>query len=244
MIHACIVSHAGQVPGERFIVVDAKTSITSYLDAVEAVDDIERELHLDRHARQLRQHMKLLSAKSYWDGLTVTPDFVAMFVPGENFFAAAMERDSRLFEDAINSRVLLVTPTTLIALAKAVAFGWRQEKVAENAAMVADLGRDLYKRLSTMGYKIVSMGRSLGSSVGSYNEFIGSLEGSVMPQARRFKELQVEGTAKPLPELKLIDRHSRCSCRSRFSCGRGCGTVFGSVAALASRKRPIEPAAN
>jgi len=153
--------------------------------------------------------MKLLSAKSYWDGLTVTPDFVAMFVPGENFFAAAMERDSHLFEDAINSRVLLVTPTTLIALAKAVAFGWRQEKVAENAAMVADLGRDLYKRLSTMGDKIVSMGRSLGSSVGSYNEFIGSLEGSVMPQARRFNELQVEGTAKPLPELKLIETDIR-----------------------------------
>jgi hypothetical protein len=120
-----------------------------------------------------------------------------------------MERDSRLFEDAIASRVLMVTPTTLIALAKAVAFGWRQEQVAENAAMIADLGRDLYKRLSTMGDKIVSMGDSLGSSVGSYNDFIGSLEGSVMPQARRFTELQVEGTAKPLPALKLIETDIR-----------------------------------
>lgn len=198
-----------RMPGGRFIVVDAKTSITAYLDAIEAVDDVERELHLDRHAKQLRTHMKLLSAKSYWDGLAVTPDFVAMFVPGENFFAAAMERDSDLFADAIKARVLIVTPTTLIALAKAVAFGWRQEKVAENAAMVADLGRDLYKRLATMGDKLVSMGTSLGSSVKHYNDFVGSLEGSVMPQARRFNELQVEGTAKPLPGLKLVETDVR-----------------------------------
>src|SRR5258708_10044610 len=107
--------------------------------------------------------MRRLSARSYWDGLTVRPDFVGMFVPGENFFAAAMERDPHLFEDAIKGRVLLVTPTTLIALAKAVAFGWRQGKVSENAAMVADLGRHLYTRLSTMGHKILSIGQSLAS---------------------------------------------------------------------------------
>jgi DNA recombination protein RmuC len=198
-----------RLPGQRFIVVDAKTSTSAYMDAVDAVDDVQREAHLALHAKQLRTHMKLLSAKLYWDGLTVTPDFVAMFVAGDNFFSAALERDPELFADAVAGRVLIVTPTTLIALAKAVAFGWRQERVAENAAKVAELGRDLYKRLATMGDKLVSMGSSLESSVKFYNEFVGSLEGSVMPQARRFNELQVEGTAKPLPELKLIETDLR-----------------------------------
>jgi DNA recombination protein RmuC len=198
-----------RLPGERFLVVDAKTPLAAYLDAIEAIDEAQRELHLERHAQQTRTHMKQLAAKSYWDGLTVTPDFVVMFVPGENFFAAAIERDAHLFDDAIGSRVLIVTPTTLIALAKAVAFGWRQEKVAENAAIVAELGRDLYKRLAALGGHVTSMGRSVENSVKHFNALVGSLEGSVLPQARKFNELQVEGTAEPLPELGPIETDVR-----------------------------------
>jgi DNA recombination protein RmuC len=198
-----------RLPGERFLVVDAKTPLAAYLDAIEAIDEAQRELQLERHAQQTRTHMKQLAAKSYWDGLTITPDFVVMFVPGENFFAAAIERDAHLFDDAIGSRVLIVTPTTLIALAKAVAFGWRQEKVAENAAIVAELGRDLYKRLAALGGHVTSMGRSVENSVKNYNALVGSLEGSVLPQARKFNELQVEGTSEPLPELGPIETDVR-----------------------------------
>ena len=198
-----------RLPGDRRIVVDAKTSMAAYLDAIEAADDDAREAHLLRHAQQLRQHMKLLAAKRYWEALTVTPDFVVMFVPGENFFAAAMERDGQLFEDGIASRVLIVTPTTLIALAKAIAFGWRQEKVADNARKVAELGRDLYKRLATMGGHIVEVGKSLERTVKHFNGFVGSIEHSVMSQARKFHELEVEGTQDLLPELPAVDTEPR-----------------------------------
>ncbi len=198
-----------RLPGERFIVVDAKTSMAAYLDAVESVDEAEREAHLCRHAQQLRSHVKQLSSKAYWDGLTVTPDFVAMFIPGDNLFAAAMERDPQLFEDAVASRVLMVTPTTLIALAKAIAFGWRQEKIAENARVVAGLGRELYRRLSVMGAHVAAVGRGLEGAVKGYNKFVGSLESNVMPQARRFQELEVEGTGDALPELEPVEAEVR-----------------------------------
>jgi DNA recombination protein RmuC len=198
-----------RMPGDRRIVIDAKTSMAAYLDAIDATEDEIRETHLHRHSQQLRQHMKLLAAKAYWQALPFTPDFVVMFIPGDNFFSAAAERDPHLFEDAIMSRVFIVTPTTLIALAKAIAFGWRQEKVAENARHVAELGRDLYKRLSVMGSHVLDLGRGLDRTVKSYNSFVGSMEGSVMPQARKFNELQVDGTQDLLPELKLVDTETR-----------------------------------
>jgi DNA recombination protein RmuC len=198
-----------RLPGDRRIIVDAKTSMAAYLDAVEATEDHERQAHLDGHARQLRTHMKQLAAKSYWDALPFTPDFVVMFIPGENFFAAAIERDPQLFEDAIAERVLIVTPTTLIALAKAIAFGWRQEKVAENARKVAELGRDLYRRLAVMGGHVVNLGKGLDGAVKHYNSFVGSLEGRVMTQARKFNELEVEGTRESLPELKPVELEAR-----------------------------------
>lgn len=197
------------LPGNRRIVVDAKTSTTAYIEAVEATEDDERQAHLDRHARQLRTHMKQLAGKSYWDALPFTPDFVVMFIPGENFFAAAIERDPQLFEDAIAARVLIVTPTTLIALAKAIAFGWHQETIAENTRKVEELGRDLYRRLAAMGGHVVNLGKGLDSAVRYYNSFIGSLEGRVMPQARKFNELQVDGTGEPLAELKAIELETR-----------------------------------
>ena len=198
-----------RLPGERRIVVDAKTSMAAYLDAVEAVDDDTREAHLMLHARQLRTHMKLLSGKQYWDALPCTPDFVAMFIPGENFYAAAIERDPLLFENAIENKVLIVTPTTLIALAKAIAVGWRQEKIAENARHVGELGRELYKRLAVMGDHVGRLGAGLDNAVKHYNNFVGSLESRVMPQARKFTELDVDGTQVALVELKPVETQTR-----------------------------------
>ena len=198
-----------RLPGERSIVVDAKTSLSAYLDAVDAIDDVERDRHFARHAAQIRTHVKQLASKSYWDGLTVTPDFVVMFVPGDNFYAAAVERDPALFEDAAAQRVIIVTPATLIALAKAVAFGWRQEKVAENAQRVHALGRGLYRRMITMTSHIEHCGDALGTSVKHFNHFIGSLEQSVMPQVRRFNELEVEGTGTEVPVLEPIELEPR-----------------------------------
>jgi DNA recombination protein RmuC len=200
-----------RLPGDRRIVVDAKTSMAAYLDAVEAADDETREAHLIAHARQLRTHMRLLAGKAYWDALPCTPDFVAMFIPGENFYAAAIERDPQLFEHAIENKVLIVTPTTLIALAKAIAIGWRQEKVAENARHIGELGRDLYRRLATMGAHVAGVGAGLDGAVKRYNELVGSLESRVMPQARKFNELEVEGTTEPLPELKPVETQTRAS---------------------------------
>lgn len=199
-----------RVPGGGCLVVDAKTPLTAYLDATEALEDEARDAHLKRHAQQLRTHMKQLSDKRYWEALLpVTPDYVVMFIPGENFYAAAVERDAQLFEDAIAARVLVATPTTMIALAKAIAVGWRQQELSEHADKVAALGRDLYKRLATMGGHIVQVGAGLGRAVEHYNKFVGSLEGSVMPQARRFNELAVEGTHEALPELRPIEIEPR-----------------------------------
>jgi DNA recombination protein RmuC len=197
-----------RLPGGRRIVVDAKTSLSAYLDAVDATDDGERERHLTLHAAQLRAHVKGLAGKSYSD-LVPSPDFVVMFVPGDNFYAAAAERDPTLFEDAAAQGVVIVTPATLIALAKAVAYGWRQEKVAENAQRVHDLGRELYRRLGRMVEHISRCGDALGRSVQHYNQLVGSLEHSVMPQARRFTELEVEGTAAELPLLRQIEMQAR-----------------------------------
>lgn len=198
-----------RLPGERRIVVDAKTSMAAYLDAVEAADDETREAHLVSHARQLRTHMKLLSGKQYWDALPCTPDFVAMFIPGENFYAAAIERDPALFQDAIESKVLIVTPTTLIALAKAIAMGWRQEKIAENARRIGELGRELYRRLATMGSHVAGVGAGLDNAVKRYNDLVGSFESRVLTQARRFTELELDGAQEPLAEPRQVETQIR-----------------------------------
>ncbi len=198
-----------RLPGGRTIVVDAKTSLSAYFDAIDEVDEEAREAFFLKHAREIRAHVKRLGAKSYWQALEATPDFVAMFIPGENFFAAAIERDPELFEDAIANRVLIVTPTTLIALAKAVAFGWRQEAMAENARHVAALGRDLYKRLATMGEHVARTGKGLESAVKAYNAMIGSFESMVLPQARRFRDLKVEGTTAEIETLAPVATEAR-----------------------------------
>ena len=198
-----------RLPGERHMIVDAKTSLAAYLDAMEAEDEESREAHLERHAQQLRAHMRILASKRYQDALDAAPDFVVMFVPGDNFYAAAIERDPTLYDDALRSNVLIVTPTVMLGLAKAVAFGWRQEKVADNAREVAKLGQDLYQRMSTMGGHIVDLGKDIARSVARYNEFVGSLESRVMPQARRFAELEVEGASRPLPEARPVETDVR-----------------------------------
>ncbi len=198
-----------RLPGERFMVVDAKTSLTAYMDAMEAENEADRDEHLARHARQLRTHMRSLAAKGYQDALDTTPDFVVMFVPGDNFYAAAIERDPSLYDDALRSNVLIVTPTVMLGLAKTVAFGWRQEKVADNAREIAELGRELYRRINTMGGHIADLGEDIAKSVKQYNAFVGSLESRVMPQARRFVELEVEATSQSLPEPRHIDTDVR-----------------------------------
>ncbi len=198
-----------RLPGGGAMVIDAKTPLSAYMEAVEAVDDREREAHLARHAQQVRAHMRQLAAKGYQNALEISPDYVVMFVPGDNFYAAAMERDPDLYMDAFKQQVVIVSPTTLLGLAKTIAFGWRQENVANNARQIADLGRELYRRLATMGEHINSLGREMGRSVKAYNAFIGSLEGKVMPQARRFSELDVEGAGSALEEVRIVDEEIR-----------------------------------
>jgi DNA recombination protein RmuC len=149
--------------------------------------------------------MTQLSAKSYWDSLEVTPDFVAMFIPGDNFFAAALERDRSLFKDAVEKRVLIVTPTTLIALLKSIAYGWRREEAHENTQKVLELGKEMHKRLATLGTHIVALGKSIDDSAGKYNSMIGSLQRQVLPWARRFTELGVESSGKEIPEIGAVE---------------------------------------
>jgi DNA recombination protein RmuC len=207
------------LPGRRHIVVDAKAPISAFLDGVEALDEATRTTAMKRHADALRQHMLSLAKKEYAQTVTAhlsaRPDFVAMYVPGENFFAAAIERNGDLFSEAIGKGVFIVTPTTLIALAKAIALGWQQEAIAENAREVADLGKELYVRLCTMGDHVAKLGKNLEISVKAYNSFVGSLEGSVMPQARKFKELRITDGSKTVELLEPIATEARDPVRGR-----------------------------
>jgi DNA recombination protein RmuC len=182
-----------RLPGGRTVVVDAKAPLSAYLEAVEATDEGRRAALLVEHARQVRDHVVALSRKSYWEELRPTPEFVVLFLPGESFFSAALEQDHDLLEAGAERRVILATPTTLISLLKAVAYGWKQENVAANATRVAELGRELHKRVSDLAGHVARMGRSLAASVDAYNAFVGSLESRVLPSARRFRELEAAG---------------------------------------------------
>lgn len=177
------------LPGGRCIVVDSKVALSGYLDAMEAADESAREAHLKKHAAELKQHVRSLSSKDYWKYVPDTADFVVLFVPGENFLAAAAERDPNLFEDAFQSKVIITTPSTMVALAKSVAYGWRQEQSAKNAQEIAELGRELYRRMAIVSDHIGKVGDAIGKSVKSYNDLVGSVESRVLPQARKFKEL-------------------------------------------------------
>jgi DNA recombination protein RmuC len=177
------------LPGGRCIVVDSKVALSGYLDAMDATDDAARETCLKKHASELRGHMKNLASKDYWKHVPDTADFVVLFVPGENFLAAAAERDPDLFDDAFAAKVIITTPSTMVALAKSVAYGWRQEDSAKNAQNIAVLGRELHSRMAILVDKISKVGESIERSVKSYNELVGSVESRVLPQARKFKEL-------------------------------------------------------
>lgn len=177
------------LPGGRCIVVDSKVALSGYLDAVEATDDATRELHLKKHVAELKSHVKNLASKEYQKHVPDTADFVVLFVPGENFLAAAAERDPNLFDDAFSQKVILTTPTTMVALAKSIAYGWRQEDSAKNTQKIAELGREMHSRMAIMVDKMAKVGDSIEKSVKSYNELVGSVESRVLPQARKFKEL-------------------------------------------------------
>lgn len=179
--------------GDKNVVVDSKVPLDAFLDLAAAEDPDEQAHHLERHARQVRQHVDGLGAKRYWRALGSSPEFVVLFLPGEAFLSAALEGDGSLIEYAANRQVVLATPTTLIALLKTVAHGWAHESLAERAQEIHELGRQLHERLSTMGGHFDRLGRSLGAAVSSYNQAIGSLEGRVLVSARRLTELGVSG---------------------------------------------------
>jgi len=194
-----------RMPGGGAFVIDAKCSLNAFLEAQDALDEPTREAAFLRHAQSVKVHMQTLSAKAYWDQFDTSPDFVAMFVPGDGFLAAALDRLPDLMTEAMDRRVILVTPTTLFALCKAVAYGWRVEDQAKGAVKTAELGRELYKRLSVMGSHAAALGKALEGAVGKYNSFVGSLESQVMTQARRFEELATDHEGKELPELGPVE---------------------------------------
>ena len=197
-----------RLPGGKQVVVDAKAPLQAYLEALEAKDEDTRQARLADHARQIRDHVAKLSAKSYWSQFDSTPEFVVLFLPGETFFSAALEQDPSLIEEGVNQQVILATPTTLIALLRAVAYGWRQETIAESAKAISELGRELYSRLGTLTDHFAKVGRSLETAVRSYNEAVGSLETRVLPSARRFKEQGISPTGE-LAALPAIERSVR-----------------------------------
>ena len=191
------------MPDARDLVIDAKTPLDAYLASLEAPTDEERQQALKRHAQQVETRVRELASKSYWTQFERSPEFAVLFLPGDQFLSAALAERPELLETALGQSVIIATPSTLIALLKAVAYGWRQSAVARNAAVIRDLGQELYRRLGTFNGHLGRMGQRLGSAVEAYNAAVGSLERQVLPQARRFSELGVTADA-PLAELEPI----------------------------------------
>ena len=198
-----------RLPGGKRIVIDAKAPLDAYLRALEAPDEAARQNLLGEHARQVRNHISQLSAKSYFERVASTPEFVVMFLPGEMFFSAALEQDPSLIECGVEKRVIPASPTTLIALLRAVAYGWQQEAMEENARKIGELGRNLYEAVRTLGDRFQTLGTRLKSSLEAYNDAVGSLEGNVLVKARRFKELQAANGGEEIRQLEPIDRVPR-----------------------------------
>jgi DNA recombination protein RmuC len=194
-----------RLPGGRKLIIDAKCSLNAFLDASEEVDETVKAAHLKAHAQSIRTHAQQLGGKNYWDRFGDAADYVVMYIPGEHFLTAALEQDDRLWEWAFERRVLLATPTNLVAIARTVASVWRQEKLAEEAAEIARLGKELHARLATMGGHVARLGRNLELATGAYNAFVGSLESQVMTQARRFEALEVSSGAKEIEELPVVE---------------------------------------
>ncbi|MFN5833316.1 MAG: DNA recombination protein RmuC [Akkermansiaceae bacterium] len=198
-----------KLPGGKTIVVDSKTPMDAYLNALETSDDVERDRFLAQHAQQVRTHIKQLSSKKYTDQFDDTPEFTVLFLPSESFFSAALNSDPGLIESGVNEGVILATPTTLIALLKAVAYGWRQEALAINAKEISDLGRTMHERLGKLAEYFSKLGNSLNNAVDHYNKAIGSYETRVMTTARKFEELKASPEGVSLPNLEIIDKTTR-----------------------------------
>src|ERR1700719_2627040 len=197
-----------KLPGGKHVVVDAKTPLQAFLDAFETTDEDARRACLANHARQVRDHMNTLAGKKYWEQFESTPEFVVMFLPGETFFSAALEQDSSLIEHGVLNRVIPASPTTLIALLKAVNYGWNQEKLARNAQRISELGKELHDRLRLLAGYIAQVGTGLDRAVESYNKAVGSLESRVLVSARKFAEMGVS-VADDIPPLEPIETTSR-----------------------------------
>ena len=201
-----------KIPGGRSLVIDAKVSLNAYQDAFDSGDEAARALSLAAHAAAMKAHVNTLGQKSYQDQFEDTPDYVIMFVPGEHFLAAALEQDHDLWDFAFAKRVLLATPTNLIAIARTVSAVWKQEKMAGQAREIAELGKELYARLSTMGGHVGRMGKNLDTAVSAYNAMVGSLESQVMSQAKRFEDLSIDTGGKVRRLVDLFIQYTDVFC--------------------------------
>ena len=197
-----------KLPGGKQVVVDAKTPLEAFLDAFETSDDEARRACLESHARQVREHINTLSSKKYWEQFDSTPEFVVMFLPGETFFSAALEQDTGLIEHGVLSRVIPASPTTLIALLKAINYGWNQQKLARNAQEISAIGKELHDRLRKLAAHITNVGTNLDRAVDAYNQAVGSLETRVMVSARKFAELGA-AVAEDIPQVAPIETTAR-----------------------------------
>ena len=196
------------LPGNREIIVDSKVALDAYLDSIEANSEELKQQHLIRHASQVRRHMEQLGSKAYWDRLPKAPEFAVLFLPGDPFLGAAVERDPTLIEDGMAHRVVIATPSTLIALLLAVYHGWRQEDITKNAELISDLGKQLYKRVHTMWEHLDSLRSAIDKAVEAWNRVVGSLEHQVLPSVRRFRELKAT-TAEEISELEQVEKTTR-----------------------------------
>ncbi len=193
-----------RLPGGRTIVVDAKAPLFHYLEALEQTDDARRVAKLQEHAKSVKNHIQSLSRKSYWEQFSASPEFVVLFLPGETFFSAALEQDPTLIEAGVEQKVILATPTTLIALLRAVSYGWKNETAGQNARQVAEVGKELHKRVGDLTEHWIKVGKNLGAAVDSYNKAVGTLETRVLVSTRRLTELGA-GSVDQIPEIPSID---------------------------------------
>ena len=196
------------LPLDREIVVDSKVSLEAYLDATSGSTEDEKKAKMQKHAQQVRAHMNSLASKEYWSQFKQSPEFVVLFIPGESFLSSALEIDNALIEDGIQKRVIIATPTTFIALLRAIAYGWRQEQITKNAQAISELGRQLYERMNTLVKHLDDMGNAFGRAIGAYNKAMGSMESRILPSVRKFKELGVTG-AEDIPIIEQIDQTPR-----------------------------------